>query len=127
MRHRLLAAYLSEVEQSILGCRTAYVEVYREEVLTEMRANLRIRLRFNQGHLLEINEAIVVADDNLSFLDYRYRCQDDQNRLLFRCDSTPHFPSLPGFPHHKHLPDRVIACDQPSIGQVIREAIEVGA
>ena len=41
MRHRLLAAYLSGVEQSIVDCRAAYVEAYREEILTERRANLR--------------------------------------------------------------------------------------
>ncbi|WP_072016245.1 toxin TumE [Leptolyngbya sp. KIOST-1] len=126
MRHRLLAAYLSEVEQSIAGCRTAYVEAYREEVLTQRRANLRIRLRFNQGHLLEINEAIIVSDDELTFLDYRYHCQDRQNGLLFRYDSTPHFPDLPSYPHHKHLPDRVIACQKPSLKRVIQEAIAVG-
>jgi hypothetical protein len=125
MRHRLLAAYLSEIEQSIVDCRAAYVEAYREEILTEMRANLRIRLRFNQGHLLEINEAMVVSNDKLTFLDYRYHCQDSQNRLLFRYDSTPHFPDLPSYPHHKHLPDRVIACEKPPIERVIQEAIAV--
>ncbi|MGF1516765.1 MAG: toxin TumE [Nodosilinea sp.] len=127
MRHSLLATYLAQVEQRILDCRAAYVEVYREEILTDKRANLRIRIRFNQGHLLEINEAIVISDGVLTFLDYRYHCQDGQNRLLFRYDSTPHFPGLPSFPHHKHLPDRVIACDQPSIGQIIQEAIEARA
>lgn len=122
MPHSLLVAYLKDVEQAIASCQTAYVERYIEEILTPERANLRIRIRFEQGHLLEINEAIVVADEQLIPLDYRYHCQDERNRLIFRYDSTPHFPDLPSFPHHKHLPDNVIACSKPTIRQVIQEA-----
>lgn len=122
MRHRLLTDYLDRVEQVVASCDGAYVERYVEEVLTPERANLRIRIRFERGHLLEINEAIVVAADELTWLDYRYHCQDAENRLLFRYDSTPHFPDLPGFPHHKHLPDEVTGVNRPDLIAVIEEA-----
>ena len=103
MLHETLAQYLARVEQAILRCSNAYVERYTEEILTPQRANLRIRLRFEQGHLLEINEAVVVVEDSLVPLDYRYPCQDTHNHVIFRYDSTLHFPSLPNFPPHKHL------------------------
>jgi hypothetical protein len=45
---------------------------------------------------------VIVTDHILTFLDYRYHCQDQQNSLIFRYDSTPHFPNLSSFPHHKH-------------------------
>ncbi|MCY7381961.1 MAG: DUF6516 family protein [Microcoleus sp. CAN_BIN18] len=93
--------------------------------MTPKRANLRIRLRFNQTHLLEINEAIIVAHNQLEFLDYRYHFQNQNNCLIFRYDSTPHFPNLPNFPHHKHLPNDVIASEKPEITQVIKEATEI--
>jgi hypothetical protein len=124
MLHEILARYLARVEQAILRCRNAYVEHYTEEILTPQRANLCIRLRFEQGHLLEINEAVMIVEDRLMPLDYRYHCQDKQNRLLFRYDSTPHFPGLPSFPHHKHLPDDVIGCEKPDLEQVMQEAME---
>ena len=124
MLHEILSDYLEKVTQAILQCRDAYVERYVEEILTPERVNLRIRLRFDQGHLLEINEAVVVEDDSLVSLDYRYHCQDENNRLIFRYDSTPHFPDLSSFPHHKHLPDTVIPSDKPDIDQIIREAEE---
>lgn len=120
-----LSDYLNQVEQAVLQCSIGYVERYEEELLTLNRANLRIRLRFNQTHLLEINEAIVITDNQLEFLDYRYHFQDEQNRLIFRYDSTPHFPNLPNFPHHKHLPDAVIASEKPEIIQVLKEATAV--
>jgi hypothetical protein len=125
MLHETLAQYLARVEQAILRCSNAYVERYTEEILTPQRANLRIRLRFEQGHLLEINEAVVVVEDSLVPLDYRYHCQDTHNQVIFRYGSTPHFPGLPNFQHHKHLSDDVISCEKPDIEQVVREAMEV--
>ena len=124
MLHEILSDYLEKVTQAILQCRDAYVERYVEEILTPERVNLRIRLRFDQGHLLEINEAVVVEDNSLVSLGYRYHCQDENNRLIFRYDSTPHFPNLSSFPHHKHLPDTVIPSDKPDIDEIIKEAEE---
>jgi len=122
---KLLSDYLNQVEQAIVQCENAYVERYQEEILTSQRANLRIRLRFKQTHLLEINEAIVITDNYLEFLDYRYHLQDEKNNLVFRYDSTPHFPNLSTFPHHKHLPNDVISCHKPEITQVLKEATEL--
>jgi hypothetical protein len=125
MLHDKLRNYLDAVDQAILQTSHVYVERYVEEILTSERINLRIRLRADNGHLLEIHEAVVIDEGELVHLDYRYHSQDEQARLLFRYDSTPHFPNLPSFPHHKHLSDGlVIATDKPNIEQVIREAIE---
>ena len=65
MLHELLAAYLERVERSVRECSAAYVEHYVEEILTPERANLRIRIRFERGYLLEISEAVVVDDERL--------------------------------------------------------------
>jgi len=90
--------------------------------VTPERVNLRIRLRFERGHLLEINEAVVVEENILVPLDYRYHCQDEHSQSTFRYDSTPHFPDLSIFPHHKHIPDNVIPSDKPDIERVVQEA-----
>jgi hypothetical protein len=104
-------------------CSNAYVERYIEEMLTPQRANGRIRLRFEQGHFLEIHEAVVVVEDTLVPLDDRYHCQDQHHQVIFRYDSTPHFPGLPHFPHHTHRSDDVIGCEKPAMEQVVREAM----
>lgn len=83
MLHDALKSYLDGVEQAVLRYTHAYVERYVEEILTPERVNLKIRLRTARGHLVEIHEAVVMADDELVHLDYRYHCQDDQNRLRF--------------------------------------------
>ena len=79
MLHKILAACLDRVERAILKCHNAYIERYTEEILTSERASLRIRLRFEQGHLLEINEAVVIVDDKVkcSYANTKY-----QNRQM---------------------------------------------
>lgn len=119
-----LARYLQEVETALEQMRGVRIDVYVEELLTPARANLRIRLRFDHGRLLEINEALVVEHDGLRHLDYRYHCQDRDNHLVFRYDSTPHFPDLPGFPFHKHLPDDTLPAERQTIAAVLVEAAE---
>jgi len=53
-----LSKYLESVERAIRKLEGAYVERYEEEILTVNRINLRIRIRFQTGHMLELNEAI---------------------------------------------------------------------
>ena len=122
MLHRLIERYLAAVETALEQMDLVRVDRYVEEVLTPKRLNLRIRLRFENGILLEINEAIQVESETLVWVDYRYHLQDAQNRLIFRYDNTPHFPSLPTFPHHKHLPNQVITSAKPSLIEVLQES-----
>ncbi len=117
MLHEALTDYLASADRAIRQRSTTYVERYTEEILTPERVNLRVRL-------LEINEAVTVENGSLVSLDYRYHCQDEQNRLLCRYDSTPHYPDLTSFPHHKHLPDAVVPSAKPDIEQVIKEAAD---
>lgn len=100
--HDSLERYFVEIEAGVARL-PAYTESYVEEILAAVRANLRIRLRFKNGALLKINEAIIVENSALKTLVYRYHLQGADNQLLFRYDNTPHFPDLPSYPHHKHL------------------------
>lgn len=102
--------------------KNVYVERYEEEIIAINRVNLRIRIRYQTGHMLEVNEAIINVNGLQTHLGYRYHFQDEQNNLVFRYDNTPHFPGLDNFPHYKHLPTEVIDTAEPSIFQVIEEA-----
>ena len=122
MLHDILSQYLGNIENSIRKLESVNVEHYEEEVLTSSRVNLRIRVRFLNGHLLELNEAVVLEANQIIHLGYRYHFQDQQNNLIFRYDNTPHFPDLKSFPHHKHLSNKVEEADMPFILNVIEEA-----
>lgn len=117
-----LSRYLMEVESAVRQAEDAYVERYEEEIVAAGRVNLRIRVRFRKGHMLELNEAVIGEAGQPKRLGYRYHFQDEQNRLVFRYDNTPHFPGLENFPHHKHIPDKVVGAVELSILKVIEEA-----
>jgi len=125
MLHDLLYHYLEEIEVEVKKLKNAYVERYEEEILSSNRINLRIRVRFKTGYLFELNEAVIVEDDQLERLNYRYHFQDRQNNLIFRHDNTPHFPDLENFPHHKHLSDNIISSQEPSVLEVIEEVVKL--
>jgi len=117
-----LSKYLESVERAIRKLEGAYVERYEEEILTAYRVNLRIRIRFQTGHMLELNEAIISQENQIIHIGYRYHFQDIKNNVVFRYDNTPHFQELDTYPHHKHTPERVVAVEQPTIFAVIEEA-----
>jgi hypothetical protein len=119
--HNFLERYFAAIEVAVDQL-PAYAENYVEEILTSERANLRIRLRFQSGCLLEINEAIIVENDALKTLGYRYHFQGSDNELVFRYDNAPHFPDLPSFPHHKHLRNAVVSSSKPDLLNVLQEA-----
>lgn len=110
------------MEAAVGKLKEVYVERYQEEILADDRANLRIRIRFAKGYLLEINEAVVVETGTIRHLGYRYHLQNERNELIFRYDNTPHFPNLKSFPHHKHMETGVLDCEKPSIPRVLEEA-----
>ena len=116
--------YFDQVDQFLEACLNVYVESYNATILSSEHTNLKIRLRFYFKYLLSIGEALIAVDDQVITIDYRYHFQNEQNNLIFRYDNTPHFPDLPSFPHHKHLPDHVISCEQPNIELVIRDVME---
>jgi hypothetical protein len=120
-----LAKYLMEVESAIGKLDQAYIERYEEEHLTSERLNLRIRIRFESGHLLELNEAVLAELSSITHLGYRYHFQGEVNQLVFRYDNSPHFPELPLFPNHKHLRDATVPVNKPDVQLVIDEAMEI--
>jgi hypothetical protein len=63
-----LQHYLLEVRQEVSSLPGTQVELYREQLLTDTRANLRIRLRLADRSLLEISEALVVRQGALTWL-----------------------------------------------------------
>ena len=79
MLHELLEAYLANIDTVLRTLVKTYVEKYETEILSAERLNLRIRLRFENGCLLELNEALFVENGELRHLGYRYHCQDEKS------------------------------------------------
>jgi hypothetical protein len=113
--------YLTHVYQLIQNLAEVDAERYEEQILSVSRGNLRIRLRFSDGALLEISEAIVLVAGDLHWLSYRYHYQDSAETMIFRYDNAPHHPEVPTHPDHKHIGTGVVTSFHPSIEGVLEE------
>lgn len=123
MSHRNFLDYFEQIDMLLENCPNAYIEHYNATILTDQRANLKLRLRFYFKYLLSISEALVIVDDQITAIDYRYHFQDEQNNLIFRYGNTPHFPNLSSFPHHKHFSGQVIASEKPNIAIALQDVM----
>ncbi len=79
-----------------------------------------------------IGEIIFTDKSKLSFREvkdielqgkdkYAYNYIDGKNNLIFRYDNAPHYKQLDTFPHHKHLPDKIVESYEPELIDIIFE------
>lgn len=75
----------------------------RRERSTQADAHLRARLGLFNGDILEFSEYVQrTQGGEIVVITYSYHWANSQSGLVQRWDNTPHFPGLPGFPHHVH-------------------------
>ncbi len=50
---------------------------------------------------------------------------DNNDNMIFRYDNAKHHQEIKTFPHHKHLPDKIVACSEPEISDVLTEIEDI--
>ncbi len=113
--------YFRKLQRLIGNLSGVEIEKYEEQILTERRNNLRIRLRFSDNSLLEVSESIQIISNAPQWTSYRYHYQDSIGNPIFRCDNAPHHPEIKTHPDHKHLFDKVLDSSHPSIEAILKE------
>ena len=83
---------------------------------------IRGELTFADGSCLHFRELVEIQARVIRIM-YSYHCQREDGSLIFRYDDTPHFPTLPQFPHHKHIGSQAeaIPSQPPDLIAVLRE------
>lgn len=95
--------YLNAVKERLLTDPVVSSFHIVRERATLVDAHLRARLTLSDGSRLEFSEYVQRSpEDQISVLTYSYHWADANGNLILRWDNTPHFPDLPGFPHHVH-------------------------
>jgi len=116
-----IAEYFEKVQSYVADLQRVEIEKYDEQILSEERGNLRIRIRFQNNSLLEISEAILIRKGRFIWLSYRYHYQNPDGSVIFRYDDTPHHPNVDTFPEHKHVGEKVVNAHRPGLKNVISE------
>jgi hypothetical protein len=99
-----IAEYLDAIKERLVTAPiVASFEITRERA-TPVDGHLRARLVLTDGSQLEFSEYMLRsrALGEIEVITYSYHWADASNVLLKRWDNAPHFPDLPGFPHHVH-------------------------
>ena len=98
------AEYLDLVKERLLDDPVVAWFQIRRERATPIDAHLRVRAILASGDRLEFSEYVErTQQGNLQVSVYSYHWEDTAGKLIRRWDNTPHFPDLPGFPHHVHI------------------------
>lgn len=97
------AEYLDSVKERLLTDPLVAEFHIRRERHTLVDAHLRVRASLADGSLLEFSEYVErTLEGWMQVTVYSYHWERADGELLYRWDNTPHFPNLPGFPHHVH-------------------------
>ena len=113
-----LRALLDAVEVSPL-VRSSSVTLDRRTLQSGL---VRGELFFADGSCLYFRELIEARDQIVKRM-YSYHYQRADAVMVVRYDDTQHFPSLPGFPHHKHVgtEGNVVTAETPALSDILRE------
>jgi len=97
------AEYLDSVKERLLTDPLVAEFHIRRERHTLVDAHLRVRASLADGSLLEFSEYVErTLEGWMQVTVYSYHWERADGKLLCRWDNTPHFPNLPGYPHHVH-------------------------
>ncbi len=97
------AEYLDVVKERLLTDPLITEFHIRRERHTSIDAHLRVRASLADGSRLEFSEYVErMPNGQIQVIVYSYHWEDADGDLILRWDNTPHFPELPGFPHHVH-------------------------
>lgn len=119
--------YLDAIKEHLLADPiVADFSVTRERI-TLADGYLRARLVLSDDSRLEFSEYVQRSPDGETLvITYSYHWADRKEQLIRRWDNTPHYPSLPGFPHHIHIGDREVRPGKPvDIFAVLNEIIQL--
>ena len=122
MRAQPLKAYLEKVRAKLEELEPLTSNI---SIRAEWRAPTRLILKgvivFIDGSKLHFLEYVSAEEDKLERIVYRFHYAKPSGQLVFRYDNAPHHPSVPTYPHHKHLANGTVA---PSTEKSLPEVLE---
>lgn len=82
---------------------------------------LKGSLTLVDSSVLDIAIFITKSHNTLVIDKYRLHYMNSNQDMIFRYDNSPHHAEIDTYPHHKHLPGRVVRATMPSLTDVLYE------
>lgn len=116
----MITDYFEEIERTV----SEFLPIIHSQSLSTKlysrnKGFIKGEIIFADGSSLSFAEVIALGEAEKP--KYRYHFMDSSGNLIFRYDNAPHYPDLDTFPHHKHVPGKVIGCAEPTLPDVLLE------
>ena len=118
----MIQQFVSDIEESIDSSSivlSSNIQKYfgPAEETVYLKGNLVII----DSSILEIAVFASKSRGKLSIDKYRLHYRDSTEEMIFRYDNAPHHPGLDSYPHHKHIPDKLISSTMPTLKDILNE------
>ncbi|OQX99060.1 MAG: hypothetical protein B6I24_03625 [Bacteroidetes bacterium 4572_128] len=54
-------------------------------------------------------------------IKYKYHYMANDNTMIFRYDNVKHHHNISTFPHHKHIPSKIVPSEEPDLVIILSE------
>jgi hypothetical protein len=120
----LIEDYFRQVDALITGTSIVHSFSMTYDKRSTYIGFIRGSVYFLDGSVLHLREFVNVAHSAERYM-YAYHYQRPDSTFVFRYDNTPHFSTLPTFPHHKHEgSELMVASANPAHRQAVVTEIE---
>ena len=120
----MIKEYFKEVEQVVSSFGNLIKSYSKlEKLYSENKGFIRGKIEFTDNSVLVFMELIDIEKPNKQ--KYSYHFMDSGMNMVFRYDNSVHYPEIPNFPHHKHLPQDIIASKEPDLSTILLEVFKL--
>lgn len=117
----MIENYFQEIIQDLSVCHAvASFHVLKIE-LGEVDGYIRIKCQLSNGDTLEFAEYVKIQKNRIKRETYSYHWQSHNGNLRKRWDNVPHHKDIGTFPHHLHLPDKIVRSRPQSIKKILSD------
>ena len=82
---------------------------------------IRIKCELSNNDTFEFAEYVIICKRKIHLETYSYHLQAANGKLKKRWDNVPHYKNVDNFPHHLHLPDKVISSEPQSLKKILAD------
>lgn len=118
----MIQRFIDNIEKVIDAHPSVLSSTLQKQIGPDSRSvYLKGSIIFTDRSVLDISIFAVESRNTIIIDKHRYHYMDKRGHLVFRYDNAPHHRELSTFPHHKHLPDRVVSAPAPSLQEILNE------
>jgi Family of unknown function (DUF6516) len=118
----LIEEYFRQVDTLITSTSIVHASSMTYDKRSAYIGFIRGSVYFLDGSVLHLREFVSVQHGVERYM-YAYHYQRSDSTFVFRYDNTPHFTTMPTFPHHKHegRESTVLSANPPDLQAVLAE------